>query len=364
MPVRMVAMAWIALLFAPALGAQERTDRIELAPDAVRDMDTVVVTGVQPGPGLWRIRDGDGHTLYLLGTQSPLPRDMDWRADEVRQVLGEAGMVLGPQGVTVNADVGFFRGLSLLPSAMKAMKNPDGATLDEVLPTDLYARWSVLKQRYLGRDRGVEKKRPMIAVYELYKAALERNGLREGGVVGPVVEAALKARGIKTTPAQLRLKIEDPRQALADFRGEGLKPQDLECVRTTLDIIERDLPQIAARANAWATGDLDALRALPERRRQVDACLAAWSGSETARKLGFTDIERRSQQAWLEVAEKALREQAVSLATLSIDDLLREDGFPLADLRARGYRVLAPDEPEETEPGEGTDAVQGETAAP
>jgi hypothetical protein len=140
-------------------------------PGAVVDMDTVVVSGVQPGPGLWPVSKGD-HVLYILGTQSPLPRDMTWRADELRQVLGEAGAVLGPPGVTIGADIGFFRGLTLMPSALKAMKNPDGATLEEVLPADHYQRWSVLRRRYLGRDRGVEKKRPLIAVYELYRAAL------------------------------------------------------------------------------------------------------------------------------------------------------------------------------------------------
>jgi hypothetical protein len=163
-------------------------------PGAVVDMDTVVVSGVQPGPGLWRVSKGD-HVLYILGTQSPLPRDMTWRADELRQVLGEAGAVLGPPGVTIGADIGFFRGLTLMPSALKAMKNPDGATLDEVLPADLYQRGSVLRRRYLGRDRGVEKKRPLIAVYELYRAALEHNGLKQGGVVGPVIDQVLKPRG-------------------------------------------------------------------------------------------------------------------------------------------------------------------------
>jgi hypothetical protein len=125
-------------------------------PGAVVDLGTVVVSGVQPGPGLWPVSKGD-HVLYILGTQSPLPRDMTWRADELRQVLGEAGAVLGPPGVTIGADIGFFRGLTLMPSALKAMKNPDGATLDEVLPPDIYQRWSMLRQR-LSRPRQGRRK--------------------------------------------------------------------------------------------------------------------------------------------------------------------------------------------------------------
>ncbi|MBO9717916.1 MAG: TraB/GumN family protein [Pseudoxanthomonas sp.] len=310
-------------------------------PGPVVDLDAVVVSGVQPGPGLWRVSKGD-HVLYILGTQSPLPRDITWRADEVRQVLGEAGAVLGSPGVTIGADIGFFRGLTLMPSALKAMKNPDGATLDEVLPADLYQRWNVLRQRYLGRDRSVEKKRPLIAVYELYRAALEHNGLRQGGVVGPVIDQVLKPRGLKRTPTVLDLKIDDPRAALADLRKEGLGVRDLECFSGTLDVIEHDLPRIAARANAWATGDLEALRNMPGVQDQVDTCLSAWTATDVARKNGLVDVEPRIRATWLAAADKALQEQAVSFALLPIDSLL-DDGAYLAQLRQRGYRVVAPD---------------------
>jgi len=314
----------------------------------IRDLDTVVVSGVLPGPGLWKVVNKDGHVLYILGTQSPLPRDMEWDAREVRGVLERAGAVLGSPGVAIGADVGFFRGLAMAPAALKAMKNPDGATLDELLPADLYARWSTLKQRYLGRDRGVEKKRPLIAVYELYREALKRNGLREGGVVGPVIAEALKARDMKTTSVVVNFKIDDPREALADFRKEGLKPQDLQCFRDTLDIIENGLPQAAARANAWAVGDLDALRAMSTGRRQVDTCMSAWTETETARKRGLTDIDARVLQSWLAAADKALAEHPVSFATLSIDDLLREGGY-LSELARRGYVIQAPGEGDEEE---------------
>ncbi|WP_372014653.1 TraB/GumN family protein [Pseudoxanthomonas sp. 10H] len=359
MAARMAALALIVSLgVAPPAAAQVAAS--DAAP--VVDMEAVVVTGVQPGPGMWRATRG-GHTLYVLGTQSPLPRGMEWDAAETRGVLSQAGAVLGSPGVTIDADVGFFRGLTLAPSAFKAMKNPDGHTLDQVLPPELYARWSVLKQRYLGRDRGVEKKRPLIAVYELYRAALEDNGLREGGVVGPVVDKALKQRGLERTPTMLTLKIDDPRQAIADFRNEQLKPEDLACFSGTLDIIERDLPQIVARANAWAVGDLEALRSMPNGRDQVLACLSAWTQTDTARKRGLVDIEPRVREAWLEAVDRAVDAHAVSFATVSIDQLLRADGY-LADLQRRGYRIHAPDEDPEDEALEASEPSGAVTPGP
>jgi len=338
----------------PAAHAQDAVDPLPTTMSAsadVRDMDAVVVTGVQPGPGLWRARRADGHTLYILGAQSPLPADITWRADEVREVLAEAGVVLGQPGARLSADVGFLRGLTLAPSALRAMRNPDGATLDELLPSDLYARWTTLKARYIGRDRGIERKRPFIAVAELYRAALKQHGLRDGGVIAPVIDEVLKARGMKITPTLVQLKVDDPRAALASFRRETLKQEELDCVRGTFGIIEHDLPEIAARANAWAVGDLDALRAMPDTRSQIMSCLSAVNASETARNLGMADIEPKVDDAWLAAVDTAIAEHRTVFATLSINTLLRSGGL-LERLRARGYTVLAPDEPDLVEDDE------------
>ena len=40
-------------------------------------LEAVVVTGVQPGPGLWKVSKGE-HVLWILGTLSPLPNQMQW----------------------------------------------------------------------------------------------------------------------------------------------------------------------------------------------------------------------------------------------------------------------------------------------
>ncbi len=53
-----------------------------LPADGIRTEATVVVTGEQPGPGMWLVRKG-GNELYILGTLNPLPANMQrasaWR---------------------------------------------------------------------------------------------------------------------------------------------------------------------------------------------------------------------------------------------------------------------------------------------
>ncbi len=334
----------LLLIVSGPAGAQESVPGEDAPPvagaDGVIEMDAVVVAGVQPGPGLWKVRHGD-HLLYVLGTQSPLPRNITWRSDEVDQALRLADEVLASPGISVGADVGFFRGLTLLPSAMKASRNPEGQKLQEVLPAELYARWSALKQRYMGRDGGIEKKRPLIAAFQLYSEALSDAGLREGGVIDPVINAVLKQRKMKRTPTLLNVKLEDPRAALADFRKETLKPEDLACFSKTLDVIEGDLPQVAARANAWAVGDWPALRS-GSRQDWQQTCASAWFNTETARKRGISDVEARMQARWMEVAEGALRKNRITFATLPVWQLVKPGGY-LETLQARGYTVEAPE---------------------
>ena len=71
----------------------------EVPPDPAQPaiLEEVVVSGAQPGPGLWHV-ERDGHELWILGTLTPLPRRMQWVADEVQATVARSKeVVLGPQ---------------------------------------------------------------------------------------------------------------------------------------------------------------------------------------------------------------------------------------------------------------------------
>ena len=100
--------------------------------------------------------------------------------------------------------IGVFKGLSLLPAALKARKNPEEATLRDLLPPEVYARWLVQKKRFLGSDNSVEQWRPIFAANKLREEAFDDLGLREGGMVWEVVEKLAKKRKITTTTPNLK----------------------------------------------------------------------------------------------------------------------------------------------------------------
>lgn len=318
-------------------GAQDATAPARPASAAVVELETMVVRGSQPGPGLWKVSRGE-HVLWILGTVAPLPAGIAWQSGEVEATIAQSQQVLQPPGLTFDADVGLFGKLMLAPSAFKAMKNEDGAELRDVLPAETYAQWLRLKARYLGRDRGIERKRPMLAAGELYEAAVRKSGLARKPLVWPVVERAAKRAGIAPTSTTLEFKIEDPKAAIRQFRAGGM--DDVACLRTVMAAVEHDLPSMVARANAWAVGDVDALQAMP-RQDPRRACTQALSASGFARERGYGDLDARMRQHWLEIAGRALQANRSTFAVLPVSDLLGGSGY-LARLQALGYVVEAP----------------------
>jgi hypothetical protein len=319
-------------LAAPARGAQDA------APAASVTIDTVVVTGAQPGPRLWKVSRGD-HVLWILGTLSPLPKDMEWASGQAAARIREAQEILKPPSARIDSDLGFFGALTLLPSAMSARKNPDGKTLQQVLPAPVYARWLVLKQRYIGRDNGVEKFRPVFAANELWEAAIKRSGLSQGNVVWPVIDDIADEVDAKVTSPTITIKLEDPRKALKEFKGTALN--DVACFERTLARLETDLVPMRQRANAWAVGDVKTLRALPYVDSQ-GACQDAFLSAAVVKQRGMADLPARIEAVWLAQAERVLAEHTNSFAVLPMKELLDEQGY-VAKLRAKGYLVESGD---------------------
>jgi uncharacterized protein YbaP (TraB family) len=323
-------------LLALAAAAEERSPAPASSADTMT-LDTVLVTGEQPGPGLWKVSSGD-HVLWLLGAQYPLPKDMTWRAGEVEETIARSQEVIAD--ATPKLELSFFHKLTLMPAVYGARKNEDGATLKEVLPSDVYAHWLELKGKYIGDDRGVERLRPMVAANELYEAALKKSGLARNGLVWDVVRATAKKDRVRIVEPVASIPMDDAKQTIRDFKTTT-GDLDVECLKATMRRLDNDLEATRQRANAWAIGDVDALRRLTPPSNPQEACFAAVGANprlhaqlETAR----VDMDH----AWIAAAEQALHDNASSFAVLPMDELLRPDRR-LAMLAARGYTVEPPE---------------------
>jgi len=333
------------LLVSPSVNAQTgdaapatpvRTEPASPPADIV-DLDSVTVTGAQPGPGLWRVSKGD-HDLWILGVLSPLPNGITWNADEITELVGRSQEVLWRPMFVVGAEVGFFRKISLGYGMLRAEKNPGGGTLADVLSPELYARWAEARQRYLPKERGLERSRPMVAAETLFSAAIRDAGLERPKLINPPILAAIKANEIKETRPKVTVTIADPAGAIRDVRRMSLN--DSACLEATLDAIEQVLPRMVTNGNAWATGDLERI-SFDQLERRNNTCADVFSNAEFSRKWGIPDIRTSLRAEWLKAAETALANNATSFAVLPLEDVVGPSGYA-ARLGAMGYEVDAP----------------------
>ncbi|MDZ4048240.1 MAG: TraB/GumN family protein [Pseudoxanthomonas sp.] len=300
-------------------------------------LEELVVTGIQPGPGLWKV-SRDGRVLWVLATLAPLPKRMEWSSDEVRERIAASGVVLLSPRVSLKTRGGLLGGVFLLPSALRARNNPEGQTLQDVLPAQDYARWELLKARYIGRDRGVEKRRPIAAAMELREDAFDRHGLSWRDVVGREVKRAARRGDVPVREPTVTLKVDNARAALKEFSRSQV--DDLECFRLTLDQVEHDLETLATRANAWAMGEVGMLLDLPYTDNS-QACLDALLQTGLAQDRGLNDLPARVEATWLAEARAALAEHPESFAVLPMSRVVGERSY-LRVLQQDGYTVEAP----------------------
>ncbi len=311
--------------------------------------EEVLVTGEFPGPGMWKVTradDPEHHVLWILGAPPPLPKKMQWKSTEVEARVRASQEILLGSDIEVKPDerIGFFKGLSLVPAALGARKNPGDAKLADVLEPALYSRWLVQKRRYLGRNNGIERWRPIFAAFELRKEAFDDIGYRESPPVRETIEKIAKKHAIATTRPMLAFtfKAEGIRAKIREFAREELA--DDACFEMTLALTDAlaDRATMEARAHAWASGDLRALAELPALPNPNVACEAAIMSSQIAQELVPANISAQLSALWLEAAEKSLAANASTFALLPYTDLMSADGR-LAQLRAKGYVVEEPE---------------------
>lgn len=309
------------------------------AASTVKELPAMVVSGVLPGPGLWKVSKGD-HVLWILGTLTPLPKKMQWQSQQVTTTVEASQEVLRPPAVEVSAKTGFFGTLFLLPRLIGIRDLPDGKRLVDVLPPAEYARWSTLKAQYLPHNHSVERYRPMFAAMKLYTKAVESADLSDKDVAQKLVYKLAKDNHIAVVDTGYRFTITQPKQALEEFKHGQM--DDAACLTLVMDRVEHGLPAMQAMANAWATGDIDTLMKRPSD-NAGRTCAEALDGTDFARQQGIKDLPGKMRQSWIAAAVQALAKNRSTFALMPIGDLAGEDGY-LALLKSKGYTVQSPDD--------------------
>ena len=321
---------------APAEPTQPVADTAPLAADGEPLPQTILVSGQRPGPGLWKVSKGE-HVMWVFGIHDPLPKGMEWRSREVERKIAQSQEYLGaPSG---GVHVGWGGGLGALPFLIGIKKNPDGATLKQVLPPDLYARWAPLKQKYFGNADDIERERPVFVAQELYRRALIEAGLHKGPDLRKVLDEMANKHKVKYTSNTIQVDLKEPGKAAREFK-KGVM-EDVPCLAATIAQLETDIETMRVRANAWAIGELDTIEKLDFSDRESACHNAFLSSAITRMQPELLTIKQRALDGWVAAAEKALENNTSTFALLGMKEVLSPQGA-LAKLKAKGYTVEKP----------------------
>jgi hypothetical protein len=371
----MLAIACLAML------AQSTAQERESSQELWDELDTVVIVGQQTPP-LWKLSK-KGHVLWILGTHRPQLRGFKLNSQRLDRLIAESQEVILP-GPAYVASAGF----TAMSELLKSDKNPSGASLQDLMPADAYAKWLALRQRYSsaspaqsgpkfawgngdakwvtltepyrGGD-GIDAMRPTLAWEGLRRAAMDRHGL-----VNYDLESALTAMA-KTHNVPVRklhrgrevIFLWNPDPVFESLESRKVSPGeildaldygDIGCLTANLDLLEPFMEMRKIQAAAWARGDLEAFRGSDAGARLRDCVtelVAAVGGGRLPSSIDgkkaqerYYDANRDSlkevQEHWMRGVQDAVKKNRVTTSMVAIDQLLAEHGY-LAALRDKGF---------------------------
>lgn len=316
---RIAPMFWAASLltgFAAVAASAQQT-----APP----VDEIVVTAERTGPGMWHVHRGAAN-VWILGSISPLPRDMTWRSKQVESVLESTSQVLVQKPIEISVP----RILWMLIADRKVLMVGGGKKLKDVEPPDLHARFAAQRSKVTDDKDKWERYRPIIATAFLQQAAFHQVNLSMRVDLGAALRLLAKKHGVR---------IEEVKVAGVSDMLDALKTMppatERTCVEASLSMLESGLPRLVDRAQAWASGNVERIENMPEL-KEVDACRNALDAGK-----GASDVISRIRLTWLDNIERYLHSDGTTIAVVNLDLLLERGGL-LDGLRAKGYEIDAP----------------------
>ena len=208
------------------------------AAQAPTQLEELVVTGDRAGPGLWHVHRGAAQ-MWVLGSLSPLPKGITWRATEVERVLASTDRVLVPKPL----EIGIVRILWLLVTERSLIMVRGGKRLRDVLPPDLRARFALDRSKYTSDADKWEHFRPIVAAAFLQQAAFRQVGLSARIDLGAAVRSLAKKHDVRVE----EVKIAGVGEVLEALKSMSPATENT-CVQASLATVEKDLPRLMERA--------------------------------------------------------------------------------------------------------------------
>ncbi len=309
----------VALVGLVAFALTARADN----PPPVQDwtMETVVVTAKKPGPALWHVVNGKSE-VWILGTLGPVPGDLQWDSGRLQYLMSGAKVLLLPP----RGQVGPLEGIWFLITDGDVLKQPDGTELESTLPQPL-------KARFVAARNAVHKDADRYAEYKASVAGfmLEGDFLRANDLSGQQPLKTIESLAERATVPSRRVATYEALDVIKEVPSLS-NAGNFACMKDALDDIDVLSKHARLAAEAWATGDLDGIKAHYSDPKALD-CLG--------QSASFNKLFARSVSDTLSAVNAALKSPGKTIAVVNIGELLRKNGL-VDRLKAEGFAVEGP----------------------
>lgn len=317
------AVLWAAAILAlPSAAAGQTAPQTPPVQDWSNGVETVTVTGTKTaGPALWHI-SANGSEIWILGSVTPLPKDLEWNSDEIKTVLDGAKEVYLEPGLKA----GFFEISWFLLTGLGSLKQPDGQTLEGSLPQALRDRF-VVARTALKKDAGTYSDYlPAVAALDMeydFRSLMGLTGTSAGDQVKKLARKykvpAKPVAAYKAMPV-----IEEVPQLSATAQQA--------CLSDALDDIEVQTAHAGAAARAWAAGDLEGVKA----NYSESKLFSCFDQTKT-----FAAYREELISDYFDAVQNALAKPGKTLVVIGMGPLLRKNGL-LERLEQSGIAVASP----------------------
>ncbi|HEY0600585.1 TraB/GumN family protein [Brevundimonas sp.] len=288
----------------------------EQEPTVVED---VVVLARRSGAPMWTVTRGDS-TLILVGAITGIPRDLQWRPDDLEAAAARSQQILTPQeGRASVTDL-----LRVIWRIRTIARMPRGQTSADYLTPEWQARLEAVMAG--ERNQDWREKSLLILGFDLMQDKAGYTGRRGGDDAMDVIRRAARRARVTTRPVGTVRGDE-----LIDSLIEAPQSAHVPCVEAAIAAAERGPDAARERAEDWR-----ALRVALVVESALDKALnQCWPW-------GDPEIAPQLHQQWAAAIETALISPGVTMGVAPLR-LLAEDGGVLDGLEARGFDVVGPD---------------------
>lgn len=281
-------------------------------------IEDVVVLARRSGAPMWTVTRGDS-TLILVGAITGIPRDLEWRPDDLEAAAARSQLILTPQeGRASVTDL-----LRVVWRIRTIARMPRGQTSADWLTPEWQGR---LETAMAGeRNQDWRDKSLLILGFDLMQDKAGYAGRRGGDDALDVIRRAARRARVETRPVGTVRGDE-----LIDSLIKAPQSAHVPCVEAAIAAAEMGPDAARQRAEDWRARRVADVVASPID-RALNQCWP-WGDPEIAPQL---------HQQWAAAIETSLISPGVTMGVAPLR-LLAEEGGVLDGLEARGFDLIGP----------------------